>query len=168
MEYRFYYHSPLGVISMASDGSVLTGLTFTETENEKDPARKNVSFPVFQRTKEWLDVYFKGFIPDFTPPFRLDGTPFQKAVWEKTLAVPYGKTITYGEIARLISADEGGKMISAQAVGGALGHNPILLIVPCHRVVGKRDENGYAAGKNRKTKLLRLEKTCLENIFDRA
>ena len=114
--------------------------------------------PVFQCVKRWLDIYFQGEAPDFTPPLRLAGTPFRKVVWEILLTIPYGQTMTYGEIASKIAEQKGIERMSAQAVGNAVGHNPIGIIVPCHRVVGSDGKlTGYAGGMERKKALLALE-----------
>ena len=114
--------------------------------------------PIFQTTKRWLDLYFHGEIPDFTPALRLSGTPFRKAVWEILLTIPYGRTMTYGEIADKIAEQKGLPRMSAQAVGSAVGHNPISIIVPCHRVLGSDGSlTGYAGGVERKAALLALE-----------
>ena len=149
MEYISKYDSPLGGITLASNGNELTGLwfdgqkyfadTLSEEFEEKD-------LPVFGQTKQWLDVYFSGKAPDFTPPLEFVGiSSFRKAVWEVMLTIPYGKTMTYGEIAQKITYDKGIKRMSAQAVGGAVGHNSISLISPCHRVVGTNGSlTGYA------------------------
>ena len=106
----------------------------------------------------WLDIYFAGKKPDFMPQLHLSGTEFQILVWKILLTVSYGKTMTYGEIAKLVAAELGGKKMSAQAVGGAVGRNPILIIVPCHRVIGAGDKlGGYAAGPELKRWLLSWE-----------
>ena len=113
---------------------------------------------VFERTKKWLDSYFSGHNPDFTPPICLKGTSFQEDVWEILKRIPYGKVISYGAIARQIAEKRGLKRMSAQAVGGAVGRNPIAIIVPCHRVIGSDGSlTGYAGGLDKKTKLLRIE-----------
>ena len=106
-----------------------------------------------------LDLYFQGKQPDFFPALHMQGTPFQKLVWELLLQIPYGETITYGELAGQIAAQLGRTSMSAQAVGGAVGHNKISILIPCHRVVG-RDQSltGYAGGLERKKWLLELEK----------
>ena len=162
MDYIHHYESPLGGITLASDGKSLSGLWFDGQKYfgstlDKAPVQKML--PVFDRTKEWLDIYFSGKAPDFTPPLSLNTTPFRKAVWEILLAIPFGQTITYGEIANRMAERLGRRHMSAQAVGGAVGHNPISLIIPCHRVVGS-DGNltGYAGGIEKKRKLLEMEK----------
>lgn len=161
MQYINEYESPIGKMTLGSDGNALTGLWFHGgkffcekiTEN---PTVNNL--PVFEQTKEWLDVYFSGKIPDFTPRLSLQGTDFRKAVWEILLTIPYGETLTYGEIARRVAKQRNLAKMSAQAVGGAVGHNPISIIVPCHRVIGADGSlTGYAGGLNKKRKLLKLE-----------
>ena len=113
---------------------------------------------VFERTKKWLDSYFSGHNPDFIPPICLKGTSFQEDVWEILNRIPYGKVISYGEIARQIAEKRGLKRMSAQAVGGAVGRNPIAIIVPCHRVIGSNGSfTGYAGGLDKKTELLKIE-----------
>ena len=175
MEYVSHYSSPLGRITLASDGQALTGLWFDGQKYFGDTLGRDCQkkdLPVFAQTRRWLDVYFSGREPDFTPPLRMDGTPFRKAVWEILRTIPYGRTMTYGEIAAKLCegySDGSGpgagtrpgppRRMSAQAVGGAVGHNPISIIVPCHRVVGAGGSlTGYAAGLERKEQLLSLER----------
>ena len=160
-DYIRRYDSPLGGMLMSGDGEALTGLWF---EGQKympaalPPERPERRLPVFEETVRWLDLYFSGGIPDFTPALNLKGTAFRKAVWEILLTVPYGRTITYGEIAERIAGKTGSGRMSAQAVGGAVGHNPVSLIVPCHRVIGADGRlTGYAGGIDRKVRLLRME-----------
>ncbi len=232
-EYTWHYESPLGGITMASDGEALTGLWFDGQKYFADTLasyHEEKKLPVFAQTKKWLDLYFRGKNPDFTPPLRLKGSEFRRKVWDILLAIPYGETTTYGEIARKLAeetvgdssaagggaehagdssiagvgvelagdssvaggggdpagassaADAGGapikdsgtimdtaavttpkkagakRHVCAQAVGGAVGHNPISLIVPCHRVVeADGSMTGYAGGIDKKRKLLELE-----------
>ncbi|MGN0733289.1 MAG: methylated-DNA--[protein]-cysteine S-methyltransferase [Emergencia sp.] len=114
--------------------------------------------PVFEQTRRWLDIYFEGREPDFTPPLHLIGTDFRKEVWDILKQIPYGQTKTYGEIAEELAARRGIRRMSAQAVGGAVGHNNISIIVPCHRVIGADGSlTGYAGGTDIKAELLRLE-----------
>ena len=170
MEYISYYPSPLGRITLASNGKALTGLWF---EGQKYYAatmgkeHEEKSLPLFEQSIRWLDVYFSGRQPDFTPPLSPKGTPFQKAVWEILLTIPYGQTMSYGQLASLIAAARGLPNMSAQAVGGAVGRNPISLIIPCHRVLGADGSlTGYAGGVDRKRHLLLMEhkrKTIGEN-----
>ena len=168
MVFISHYNSPLGGITLASDGEALTGLWFDGQKYFGDTLgydyqEKDLS--VFVQTRQWLDIYFSGRKPDFIPSLRMDGTPFQNKVWEILKTIPYGETMTYGEIAALVAAgqDAGARpgtirRMSAQAVGGAVGRNPISIIVPCHRVVGAGGSlTGYAAGLEKKRYLLSLE-----------
>lgn len=169
MLYTYSYNSPLGKMTMASDGAALIGLWFDGQKYFADSiaeenAEKNLS--VFDKTAEWLDIYFGGKEPAFTPPILIKGTPFRKAVAEIMLTIPYGKTMTYGEIADAIARQNGVAKMSAQAVGGAVGHNSISIIIPCHRVVGASGSlTGYAGGIGKKIELLKLEKTDMTNLF---
>ena len=160
-EYTYHYDSPLGAITMSSDGEALTGLWF---EGQKyfgstltsESEQKNLS--VFEETICWLDVYFEGKKPDFIPKLKLKGTKFRRMVWEILLEIPYGQTMTYKEIADKVAKQRGMESMSAQAVGGAVGHNPISLIVPCHRVIGTDGSlTGYAGGMEKKAELLKME-----------
>ena len=165
-EYLFRYASPLGEIAMAGDGEALTGLWFAGQRSFAaglSPAHEEKDLPVFALTRRWLDVYFSGREPDFTPPLLPRGTAFQKAVWDILLTIPYGQTTTYGAIAAALAKERGVPRMSAQAVGGAVGRNPISLIVPCHRVVGAVGSlTGYAGGLDRKQALLALEQRGIE------
>ena len=161
MNYIYKYISPIGIITMTSNGTALTGLWldgqkyFAQTLSE--PYEEKL-LPVFEDTIKWLDIYFGGAVPDFTPELSVHSTPFRKAVWDILLAIPYGETMTYGEIAESLAHQMGKKKMSAQAVGGAVGHNPISIIIPCHRVVGVDGSlTGYAGGIDRKRFLLELE-----------
>lgn len=169
MDYTYRYSSPLGGITLASDGESLTGLwfdnqkyyayTLSETNQQKE-------LPVFSQTLKWLDIYFSGKAPDFIPPLRMKTTPFRKSVWKIMLKIPYGQTMTYGEIAKVIAGQNGLQKMSAQAVGGAVGHNSISLIIPCHRVIGANGSlTGYAGGIARKVSLLTLEKVDMSRLF---
>ena len=162
MEFTYHYNSPIGGITLASDGKALTGLWFDGQKYFADTLSENYEkkkLPVFEETVKWLDIYFSGKEPDFTPPLLMKTTPFRKAVWEIMLTIPYGKTMTYGEIAKKIAQQRGLKKMSPQAVGGAVGHNSISLIIPCHRVIGTDGSLiGYAGGIDKKVKLLHLEK----------
>ena len=164
MDYIFHYDSPLGGVTLAGDGIALTGLWFdgqkyfAETLSADHEAR---DLPVFREAVLWLDCWFGGTVPDFTPPLAPRGTAFRKAVWEILLTVPCGRTVTYGEIAGIL-ARRTGVRTSARAVGNAVGHNPILLIVPCHRVVGAGGSlTGYAGGIERKKLLLKMEQEMI-------
>ena len=170
MEYIHHYTSPLGPITMASDGEQLTGLWFDGQKyyaDTLDEEHEERSLAVFEQTERWLDIYFSGEEPDFTPSLLMKTTDFRKAVWEILLAIPYGQTLTYGEIADRIAKQKGIGKMSARAVGGAVGHNSISLIIPCHRVVGTNGSlRGYAGGINRKIKLLEMESTNMQKEKD--
>lgn len=167
MQYINHYRSPFGRILLAADETGLTGLWFDGAKYyaaHLDPEQEERETPVLARTKEWLTVYFSGKEPDFLPPLHMTGTPFQLSVWENLLKIPYGKTVTYGAIAKRIAAQRGLPHMSAQAVGGAVGHNKISIIIPCHRVIGTNGSlTGYAGGIDRKLSLLHLEKAELHN-----
>ena len=161
MHYTTFYESPIGRMLLAADETGLTGLWF---EGQKYFARcldretEEKELPVFAEAKRWLDIYFSGKEPDFTPPLHFTGTDFQKEVWEILCAIPYGQTMTYGAIADQLAKKRELSRMSAQAVGGAVGHNNLSIIVPCHRVVGSDGSlTGYAGGIERKTFLLNLE-----------
>lgn len=162
MQYTTKYNSPLGEIIIAADSEGITGLWFIGQKyfaKSLDKNNKEKDIPVLIKTKKWLDIYFSGIMPNFKLPIHFIGTDFQKDVWNILCEIPYGKTITYGEISKLISEKKKIKSMSSQAVGGAVGRNNISIIVPCHRVIG-RDGNltGYAGGIDRKRELLKLEK----------
>ncbi|MCM1259601.1 MAG: methylated-DNA--[protein]-cysteine S-methyltransferase [Prevotella sp.] len=169
MHYTTKYQSPLGEIMLASDDIGLIGLWFVDQKYfalhlDKDNIEKET--PLLQDAKKWLDSYFSGREPDFKLPLHFVGTDFQKEVWEILYSIPYGKTITYGDIASILAKRRGLKRMSAQAVGGAVGHNPISILVPCHRVVGTNGSlTGYAGGIKRKVYLLEHEKVNIDQFF---
>ncbi|MBQ7990692.1 MAG: methylated-DNA--[Oscillospiraceae bacterium] len=145
------YASPLGGMYMVSDGDSLTELFFEDVRPLPASACGNAA--VFDETVRWLDMYFSGTAPDFMPKLNAEGTVFRKLVWDMLLTVPYGQTVTYGELAGRFY-----RPMSAQAVGSAVGHNPICLIIPCHRVVGADGSlTGYSGGIDRKFALLHHE-----------
>ena len=162
------YASPLGAITLACDDAAIIGLWFNGQRYFGNILPKQLvekEQPLLQDTKRWLDIYFSGRAPDFLPPLRYDSTPFRKAVCEIMLTIPYGKTMTYGEIAAAIAKQQGLSKMSAQAVGGAVGHNPISLIIP-YRVVGTNGSlTGYGGGIARKVKLLELERADMSGFF---
>ena len=169
MQYISHYISPLGDILLAADGTGLTGLWF---EGQKyfafhlDKEHEEQETPAIKQAKQWLDVYFSGKEPDFQVPLHFTGTDFQNEVWEILYSIPYGQTVTYGEIAKRLAAKRGIERMSAQAVGGAVGHNEISIIVPCHRVVGLSGSlTGYAGGIDKKIALLKLEGAMKEEYF---
>lgn len=162
MQYTHHYQSPIGNILLAADLIGLTGLWFEgqkyfalylETEHEEK------ELPLFDETGRWLDIYFSGKEPGFSVPLHFKGTDFQNEVWKILCSIPYGETTTYGAIAKQLAVKKGLGHMSPQAVGGAVGHNPISIFVPCHRVVGANGSlTGYAGGIDKKIKLLTLEK----------
>ena len=156
MYYSTHYSSPLGEILLASDGDNLIGLWYegqkyyAATIKEETAVKSELS--VFKITKKWLDRYFNGEKPNISElPLSPKGGEFRKAVWDILCKIPYGKTITYGEIAEIVASKMGKERMSSQAVGGAVGHNPIAIIIPCHRVVGKNGSlTGFASGISKK------------------
>ena len=148
MEYTALYHSPVGPLILSSDGTSLTGLRPYHYGTCQD------ILPIFDAVRNWLDRYFAGDAPDPRElPLALNGTPFQRRVWEALLEIPWGHTCSYGDIARRIGCPRG-----AQATGQALSRNPIFIIVPCHRVLGADGSiTGYAGGLDMKRQLLAIE-----------
>ncbi len=162
MLYTNTYESPLGQILLAGDNECLTGLWFMDGSRYVGLGLKKDAVPCetdyFNQTKQWLDIYFSGRNPDFTPKLCLKGSAFRSRVWELLCEIPFGHTVTYGRIAERIAKERGLEKMSAQAVGGAVGHNPISIIVPCHRVIGADGSlTGYGGGLVRKKALLELE-----------
>ncbi len=174
MIYRYKYDSPVGKLNIASDDEGLLELSFEEREeprvyedNEEkvlsvdeitDSESEEQSLKYLRSAKNWLDIYFSGKKPDIKIPYHFIGTDFQKEVWGVLSTVPYGQTMTYGDIANMIAMLHGRENMSAQAIGQAVGKNPISIIVPCHRVIGANGKlTGYAAGLDIKAKLLEIE-----------
>jgi methylated-DNA-[protein]-cysteine S-methyltransferase len=154
MEYICEIKSPVGILTVSSDGNSISGLwlegqKYFARTLEKDVSEQNL--PIFDSVRKWLDIYFSGKEPDFMPPLMPKGNPFQKSIWDILIKIPYGKTTTYGEIAKCAHT-------SARAVGNAVGHNPISILIPCHRVTGKNGSlTGYAGGIEKKMHLLKTE-----------
>ena len=169
MTYIQHYSSPLGGILLAADEIGLTGSWFDGEKYFADnlPAEHaERQTPILAEAARWLDIYFTGKEPGFTPPLHPIGSAFRQAVWEILLQIPYGRTTTYGEIARQLAEKQGLEKMSAQAVGGAVGHNEISVIIPCHRVVGTSGSlTGYAGGIDKKVKLLELERADMCGFF---
>lgn len=219
MKFVERYESPLGAMTLISDGSALTGVLFdgqkyypscvkqlhvqersrSQVNADSDPGAGSTAGPgtgtsagsteesglrdttgstsaepdsraraqeILKQTKEWLDIYFGGSEPGFTPPLKVKESDFRQAVCEIMLQIPYGQTMTYGEIASIIAEQKGIPRMAAQAVGGAVGHNPISIIIPCHRVVGTNGSlTGYGGGIQRKVALLELEKVDMSQFF---
>lgn len=162
MQYISYYDSPLGRLLLAADEEGLVGAWFEEQKYFARGLAKECEereTPALAAAKRWLDVYFSGREPDISVPLHLSGTAFQKEVWQILCGIPYGETTTYGKIMKKMEERDGRACVSARAVGGAVGHNPVSVIVPCHRVVGADGRlTGYAGGLERKARLLALEK----------
>lgn len=169
--YATNYHSPVGVMTLASNGKELVGLW---NEGQKYHGAKIAELlvtrddlPVFAQTRSWLDAYFKKEKPDIRElPLAPEGSDFRQAVWRILCAIPYGEVITYGKIAQEMAVQQGKTKMSSQAVGGAVGHNPISVIIPCHRVVGADGSlTGYAGGLQTKIALLELEDVDMTSLY---
>ena len=169
MTYTMHYNSPLGGILLAADEIGLTGLWFdgqkyfARTLSDEHIPRET---PALREAARWLEIYFGGAQPDFMPPLHPASTPFQKEVWELLLRIPYGQTATYGQLAERLAEKRGLAHMSAQAIGGAVGHNAVSILIPCHRVVGTGGSlTGYAGGLDRKIRLLELEKADMTRLY---
>lgn len=167
MEYIHNIESPVGTLTVSSDGENVSGLWiagqkyFAKTLGDAAgnqpglPAGQNP--PVFDTVEKWLDIYFSGEEPDFMPPLMPRGSLFQKTIWNILCKIPYGRTTTYGEVAKQFEMENKGRT-SARAAGGAVGRNPVSILIPCHRVIGKKgDLTGYAGGVAIKRTLLQME-----------
>ena len=169
MVYIQRYASPVGDMLLAADEIGLTGVWFDGEKFFADnlpPEHEEKETPTLAAARRWLDIYFTGKKPDFTPPLHPVGSPFRLKVWDILLRIPYGQTVTYGWIARELAAREGLARMSAQAVGGAVGHNEISIFIPCHRVVGTSGSlTGYAGGLDRKIALLKTEHVDMSRFF---
>ena len=169
MIYTQHYESPLGGILLAADETGLTGLWFDGEKYYADnlaAEHEARDTQALGAAKRWLDVYFAGKEPDFLPPLHPIGSAFRKEVWQLLLEIPYGQTTTYGALARRLAERRGLRHMSAQAVGGAVGHNEISILIPCHRVVGTSGSlTGYAGGIDKELAVLRLEQADLSGFF---
>ncbi len=158
-----YYTSPVGTLLLAADSWGLTGIWFQGQKGyplHLEKQQENGQNPLLTKTKKWLDMYFSGKNPDVQVPLHPGGTAFQRQVWDILTTIPYGKTRTYGNIANQLARQRGLKNMAPQAVGAAVGRNPLSIIVPCHRVIGAKGQlTGYAGGLERKAQLLSLEQT---------
>ena len=169
MQYITHYDSPVGKLTLAADEKGLTSLWLPAEKyfghNLGNETREG-DCEAFRKARRWLDIYFAGGAPDFLPPLHMIGTDFQKEIWEILLQIPYAETTTYGQIARQLAEKRGLSGMSAQAVGGAVGHNEISIIIPCHRVVGSNGSlTGYAGGIDKKIFLLELEGVDMSGFF---
>ena len=169
MIYKKIYQSPLGEIIINSDGENLTAVCFKDSMDYGkyiiDGEEKEL--PIFDETIKWLNIYFQGKNPNFIPKYKRDDiTPFRKLVIDEMLKIPYGQTVTYNDISKAIAKKKGIKRMSSQAVGGAVGWNPICIIIPCHRVVGTNGSlTGYGGGIKNKVELLKLEGNDMSKYF---
>ena len=171
MNYKYTYKTPedFSNMIMNSDGEYLTGLWF---ENSRDTYKHSTDceekyLEIFKKTSKWLDIYFSGKNPDFIPEYKIKNlTEFRREVIDIMNSIEYGKTLTYNDISKIIAQKKGIKRMSAQAVGGAVGWNPICIIIPCHRVVGANGSlTGYGGGIKNKIALLTLEKNDMSKFF---
>lgn len=171
MFYSTQYSSPVGMLKLASDGDNLVGLWIEGQKYYGDTVNKDImekdQLPIFTATKNWLDKYYAGLKPTISDlPLAPIGGEFRKAVWDILCEIPYGECITYGDIAKKMAVRMGKASMSSQAVGGAVGHNPISIIIPCHRVIGANGNlTGYAGGISNKVKLLEHEGVDMSRLF---
>ena len=169
MHYTSQYPSPLGELLLAADDAGLTGVWFVGQKyfaRSLAPDSVAREIPLFAQVKQWLALYFAGQEPELEIPIHMVGTMFQKAVWRILRTIPYGQTMTYGAIARQVAEELGIRRMSPQAVGGAVGHNPMSILIPCHGVVGTNGSlTGYAGGIPKKVGLLTLEQTNMSGLF---
>ena len=169
MLYTIPYDSPLGRLLLAADEIGVTGVWFEGEKtfaNGDGGSHQERETAILRDAKRWLDMYFRGEEPDFMPPLHPIGSAFRQEVWAILRQIPYGTTRTYGDIADQMARARGGANMSAQAVGGAVGHNDISILIPCHRVVGASGSlTGYAAGLEKKIRLLTLEKVDMSRFF---
>ena len=160
--------SPLGEITLRSDGESLTGLWFADDKHYGDKdiqSAQNAELMVFALAEKWLAEYFAGREPKIYVPLQFTGSDFQERVWKILQNIPYGRLVTYGDIAREIAEQLGRSHMSAQAVGGAVGHNPLCIIIPCHRAIGADGSlTGYGGGMWRKVRLLEIEKADMSKL----
>ena len=169
MVYTAPYSSPMGTITLACNEEAVIGLWFNGQRHfgsllPADAHKRD--HPLLEESAHWLDIYFSGQEPDFLPPLQYGSTAFRRLVCDIMLTIPYGKTMRYGEIAARAARELGVQKMSAQAVGGAVGHNPISLMIPCHRVVGTNGSlTGYGGGIARKVRLLKLERADMTGLF---
>ena len=171
MIYKYTYKTPkqFSNMIMNSDGEFLTGLWFEDSRDtsKHELNREEKELPIFKEVSRWLDIYFSEKNPDFTPKYKINNlTPFRKEVVDIMNTIEYGKLLTYNDISKIIAKNRNIEKMSSQAVGGAVGWNPICIIVPCHRVVGTNGSlTGYGGGINNKVELLKLEGIDMSKYF---
>ena len=168
MRYTAVFESPIGPLTIVSDGEAVTGLDFPLWRGAPRTAadgERREDLPIFRETRRWLETYFSGRDPGPAPLLRTGGTAFQELVWAELRNIPYGRLTTYGAIAGAI-AEKTGRPQSAQAVGGAVGRNPVAILIPCHRVVGKNGSlTGFGGGLNAKVALLESEGVDMTGLY---
>ena len=167
MFYYFTYDSPVGKLMVVSDEDNIVGLWIEGQkyfmENIKGKMVENPNYPILKLVKKWLDDYFNGQKPELNLPLKPYGSQFKRTVWQVLCEIPYGKTVTYGSVANKVASKLGKERMSARAIGNAVGHNPISIIIPCHRVVGKNGNlTGYAGGLDKKIWLLNYENALVK------
>ena len=169
MNYYFEYQSPIGELIIKSDGRNITWLGLSGQKYAGNVLQDSVldcNLQIFVDATQWFDLYFSGVEPSFALSLAPEGTPFRRAVWDILCDIPYGEVITYGDIAKQIAKQQGKVCMSAQAVGGAVGHNPISILIPCHRVLGAGGNlTGFASGIEVKIKLLELEHIDMQYFY---
>ena len=169
MNYYIEYQAPIGDLLIISDGENIIWLGVSGqkyAENVLQDSVLNSNLQIFADVRQWLDLYFSGVEPPFAIPLAPTGTLFRRAVWDILCEIPYGEVLTYGDIAKKIAKQQGKERMSAQAVGGAVGHNPISILIPCHRVVGAGGNlTGFASGMEKKIKLLGLEHIDMQHFY---
>ena len=169
MNYYIEYQAPIGDLLIISDGENIIWLGVSGqkyAENVLQDSVLNSNLQIFADVRQWLDLYFSGVEPPFAIPLAPTGTFFRRAVWDILCEIPYGEVLTYGDIAKKIAKQQGKERMSAQAVGGAVGHNPISILIPCHRVVGAGGNlTGFASGMEKKIKLLGLEHIDMQHFY---
>jgi methylated-DNA-[protein]-cysteine S-methyltransferase len=169
MEYIQKIRSPLGMLTVSSGGQNISGLWIEGQKYFAKTLEKDVleqDMPIFENVRKWLDIYFSGREPDFILPLMPKGSPFQELIWNSLCKIPYGETTTYGELAKQFELENKGNHTSPRAVGNAVGRNPISILIPCHRVIGKNGSpTGYAGGIEKKLILLKLEGVNIEYSY---
>lgn len=166
--YKTFYNSPVGKLIIVCDNKEnITELCLLKQNTDTENLSEVNDLEIFRRTKDWLNRYFRGENPEKKElPLKPKGSDFRQEVWKILCDIPYGKTVSYGEIAKIIAKKQKKEKMSAQAVGGAIAHNPIMIIIPCHRVIGKNGYlTGFSAGIETKIKLLQTEGVKINGMF---
>lgn len=171
MQFVSHYQSPIGPVTLVAEGDALVGAWFNDQRffcSTLTPSAVAGVTPVLNDAARWLDDYFKGMRPEYLPALSFAGSDFRLRVWRLLVEIPYGQTTTYRDLGEKVAQNAGKRRMSAQAVGGAVGHNPICIFVPCHRVLAANGSlAGYAGGLERKEFLLRLEGINIKRVYCR-